>query len=133
MLLTILSNNRPGPQYSIFNIQWLPQVSEPKLHHTSRTLLTNMFISTVSPIHNVKYMFPLYECAMSPSCSLRVSSRSKNASAPYYQAAVERNGPASLLEQQTTDIFSTSIGNIPAFKTVKVEIECTMELLLPVE
>ena len=45
-----------------------------------------------------------------------------------YQAAVERNEPASFLEEHTADVFSTSIGNIPAGATVKVEIEYIMEL-----
>ena len=45
-----------------------------------------------------------------------------------YQAAIGRNEPASLLEQHTPDFFSTSIGNIPAGETVKVEIEYVLEL-----
>ena len=126
--------NRPGPQ-------WLPQVSlssVTKLHHTaSRTLLTQTFInpSTLSPIPSAKYTFPLYESCAIVAFRCYVGRRliegiikEKEDASTTYQAAVKQNEPASLLEQHTADVFSTSIGNIPAGETVKVEIEYIMEL-----
>jgi len=121
--------------------QWLPQVSLSsltKLHHTaSRTLLTQTFInpSTVNPIPSAKYTFPLYESCAIVAFRCYVGQRliegiikEKEDASATYQAAVGRNEPASLLEQHTTDVFSTSIGNIPAGETVKIEIEYIMEL-----
>lgn len=120
---------------------WLPQIaltSQTKLHHTaSRTLLTQTFVnpSTTSPIVSAKYTFPLYEsCAVvSFRCHIGTSViegtiKEKEEASADYQAAIERDEPASLLEQHTTDVFSTSIGNIGAGEKVKVEIEYIMEL-----
>jgi hypothetical protein len=45
-----------------------------------------------------------------------------------YKEALARGETAGLLEQQTPDVFTTSLGNIPAGETVKVEIEYIMEL-----
>ena len=121
--------------------RWLPQVSlssATKLHHTaSRTLLTQTFInpSNVSKIPSAKYTFPLYESCAIVAFRCYVGKRliegiikEKEDASATYQAAVERNEPASLLEEHTADVFSTSIGNIPAGATVKVEIEYIMEL-----
>jgi Vault protein inter-alpha-trypsin domain len=126
--------NRPA-------LQWLPQVSlssVTKLYHTaSRTLLTQTFInpSIVSPIPSAKYAFPLYESCAIVAFRCYVGRRliegiikEKEDASATYQAAVERNEPASLLEQHTADVFTTSIGNISAGETVKVEIEYIMEL-----
>jgi len=126
--------NHPGPQ-------WLPQVSLSsltKLHHTaSRTRLSQTFVnpSSVSPIPSAKYTFPLYESCAIVAFRCYVGSRliegvikEKEDASATYQAAVNRNEPASLLEQQTADVFTTSIGNIPAGETIKVEIEYIMEL-----
>jgi len=129
-----LDPNRLGPQ-------WLPQVavsSVTKLHHTaSRTLLTQTFVnpSTVSSIPTAQYTFPLYESCAIVAFRCYVSTRliegiiqEKDDASATFQAAVNRNEPASLLEQHTSDVFSTSIGNVPAGETVKVEIEYIMEL-----
>jgi len=121
--------------------QWLPQVSLSsltKLHHTtSCTLLTQTFVnpSTTSPIPSAKYTFPLYESCAIVAFRCYIAKhliegiiKEKEDASEMYQAAVDRNEPASLLEQHTADVFSTSIGNIPAGTTVKVKIEYIMEL-----
>ena len=41
-------------------------------------------------------------------------SKEKEEASAMYQAAIERSEPGSLLEQHTTDVFSTSLGNIGA-------------------
>jgi hypothetical protein len=129
-----LDPNRLGPQ-------WLPQVavsSLTKLHHTaSHTLLTQTFSnpSTISTIPSAQYTFPLYESCAIVAFRCHVGRRliegiiqEKNDASAIFQAAVDRNEPASLLDQHTADVFSTSIGNVPAGETVKVEIEYIMEL-----
>jgi hypothetical protein len=54
--------------------------------------------------------------------------KEKEEASATYQAATERDERASLLEQHTTDVFSTSFGNIGTGEKVKVEIEYIMEL-----
>ena len=128
-------------QYRPFEPQWLPQVSlssVTKLHDTaSRTLLSQTFVnpSRVSPITSAKYTFPLYESCAIVSFRCNVGTRviegiikEKEEARETYQAAVDQREPASLLEQHTSDVFSTSLGNIPPGATVKVEIEYIMEL-----
>jgi hypothetical protein len=143
MALYIPSESYAGIEYldpSGFGPRWLPQLalsSVTKLHHTaSRTLLTQTFINpTVSPIPSAKYTFPLYEscaivafrCCVGERVIDGIIKEKEDASATFH-AALERNEPASLLEQHTADVFSTSIGNVPAGETVKIEIEYIMEL-----
>jgi hypothetical protein len=120
---------------------WLPLLSltsHTLLNHTaSRTLLTQTFInpSTVSPIPSAKYIFPLFEsCAVVSfrsrigACVIEGRIKEKEQASATYQAAIERGESASLLEQHTTDVFSTSLGNIGAGEKVEVEIEYIMEL-----
>jgi hypothetical protein len=127
--------SRSGPHH------WLPQVSlssVTKLYDTaSRTRLSQTFVnpSNVSPITSAKYTFPLYESCAIVSFRCYVGTRviegiikEKQEASTTYQAAVEQLEPASLLEQQTPDVFSTSLGNIPPGETVAVEIEYIMEL-----
>ena len=57
-------------------------------------------------------------------CLIEGIIKEKEDASATYQAAVERNEPASLVEQQIDDVFSTSIGEYPpAGETVKVEID----------
>ena len=130
-----------GIEYLDPDHQWLPQVtvsSATKLNHTaSHTLLTQTFInpSPVSPIPSAQYTFPLYESCAIVAFRCYVGRRfiegiiqEKEEAIATFQAAVDRNEPASLLEQHTTDVFSTKIGNVPAGEIIKVEIEYIMEL-----
>jgi hypothetical protein len=99
-------------------------------------MLTQTFINpSTSSIPGAKYSFPLYESCAIVAFRCSVGRRliegvikEKDDASATFQAAVQRNEPASLLEQHTADVFSTSIGNIPAGETVKVEIEYIMEL-----
>jgi hypothetical protein len=122
-------------------ISWLPQVSlssVTNLYDTaSRTLLSQTFVnpSTVSQIQSAKYTFPLYESSAIVSFRCYVGNRliegvikEKEEATATYQAAVNRQEPASLLEQHTSDVFSTSLGIIPPGATVVVEIEYITEL-----
>lgn len=122
-------------------ISWLPQVSlssVTNLYDTaSRTLLSQTFVnpSAVSQIQSAKYTFPLYESSAIVSFRCHVGNRliegvikEKEEATATYQAAVNRQEPASLLEQHTSDVFSTSLGIIPPGATVVVEIEYITEL-----
>jgi hypothetical protein len=122
-------------------VSWLPQVSlssVTNLYDTaSRTLLSQTFVnpSTVSQIQSAKYTFPLYESSAIVSFRCYVGNRliegvikEKEEATATYQAAVNRQEPASLLEQHTSDVFSTSLGIIPPGATVVVEIEYITEL-----
>ena len=136
--LIVFSPHRP---FEPLEPQWLPQVSlssVTNLYDTaSRTQLFQTFVnpSSVTTIPNAKYTFPLYEsCAIvSFRCSIGTrliegKIKEKQEARDAYQAAVDQHEPASLLEQHTTDVFSTSLGNIPPGATVRVEIEYIMEL-----
>jgi hypothetical protein len=120
---------------------WLPRVSQSSLTHlhdtASRTELSQSFInpSNVSPIASAKYIFPLYESCAIISFRCQIGTRiiegilrEKEEASARYQDAIGRNEPASLFEQHTPDVFSTSIGNVPPGQTVKIEIEYIMEL-----
>ena len=120
---------------------WLPQVSLStlsKLHDTaSSTTLTQTFInpSQTAAIAKAKYTFPLYESCAVVSFRCYIGERiiegivkEKEQAKVEYKEAVERGETAGLLEPYTPDVFSTSLGNIPAGETVKVEIEYLIEL-----
>lgn len=130
----VVVNTPPQPS-------WLPQVSLStlsKIHDTaSSTTLTQTFInpSTSSAIAKAKYNFPLYEsCAVTSFCCYvgkrRIEGvvKEKEEAKAKYKEAVDRGETAGLLEQRTPDVFTTSLGNIPAGETVKVEIGYIMEL-----
>lgn len=132
--------NYPGIRYN-GGIQSLPQVSltsSTTLYDTaSRTLLSQTFVnlSAVNHITSAKYTFPLYESCAIVSFRCHIGTRviegvikEKQDASATYQAAVEQQEPASLLEQQTADVFTTSLGNIPPRETVRVEIGYIMEL-----
>ena len=126
--------NNPAPV-------WLPLISLSSitaLHDTAaRTSLTQTFLnpSSVSPIPSAKYTFPLYQscavvafrCTIGTTIIHGVVKEKEDATAGF-RAAVGRQEPASLLEQHTPDVFSTSIGRIAPAQTVTVEIEYIMEL-----
>jgi hypothetical protein len=120
---------------------WLPQLSlstQSRVHDTAAsTILTQTFVnpSTSSAITKAKYTFPLYESCAVVSFRCHVGSRliegvvkEKEEAKVEYDKAVSRGETAALLEQRTPDVFTTSLGNIPAGETVKVEIEYIVEL-----
>jgi Vault protein inter-alpha-trypsin domain len=120
---------------------WIPRLSlssTTRLYETaSRTSLSQIFINSSSstPIANAKYSFPLYESCAVVSFKIYVGTRviegvvkEKEEAAAQFNEALGRNESAGLFEQHTPDVFTTSLGNIPAGETVKVEIEYIMEL-----
>ncbi|KAI9667016.1 MAG: hypothetical protein M1829_005623 [Trizodia sp. TS-e1964] len=121
---------------------YLPQV-DLKAHTTilsttSRTVLTQKFVNK-SPhaIASATYTFPLYDGVSVVGFTCRVGKRlikgvvkEKNKAKAIYDEAVARGETAGFLQQlpEASDVFSTTIGNIPANETLFVEITYIGEL-----
>jgi hypothetical protein len=99
---------------------------------TSTTILTQIFQNnSMRPIREAKYAFPLYEnsAIVSFTCNIEGKARClKGVVKPNevarrdYNTASSEGRSAGLLEEHTPDIFTTTLGNIPAKSTVRVEI-----------
>ncbi|KAL6900077.1 von Willebrand factor type A domain-containing protein [Trichoderma evansii] len=108
---------------------------------TSRTVLTQTFyspkIGTLKHLVNVNYLFPLYDGVSVVAFTCTAGSRvikgvvkERNEAKQAFDAAVAQGQTAGLLEQssQASDVFMTSLGNIPTGENVKVEITYLGEL-----
>ena len=118
--------------------KYLPQV-DLKAHTTIlsttfRTVLSQNFVnpSSVTGIKECKYVFPLYDGVSVVGFGSRIISglvKEKAKAKEEYDAAVERGETAGLLEQGlTSDVFMTSLGNIPAGEKISVTITYIGEL-----
>ncbi len=127
------------PHYSI---QYLPQVelssSTQILATTSRTTLQQTFVNTEDKkLDEVQYTFPLYDgvvvvgftCTVGTKTIVGVVKEKQQARVEYHEA-VARGETAGLLEQlpEASDVFTTSIGNVPPKEKVHVEIVYLGEL-----
>ena len=108
------------------------------LSTTSRTVLTQQFTNpTRATIEKCIYTFPLYdgvsvvkfECHVGLK-TLRGLVHAKAKAQAIFDEAVSKGDTAGLLEQavEASDVFSTSLGNIPARETVIVEVTYVGEL-----
>ncbi|OCT46229.1 von Willebrand factor type A domain containing protein [Cladophialophora carrionii] len=128
--------------YSPVERRYLPQVdlnsSTTILATTSRTTLKQTFVNDQDKkLDEVQYTFPLYDgvsvvgftCTVGPKTIVGIVKEKQEASVEY-QAAVARGETAGLLEQlpEASDVFTTSIGNVPANEKVHVEIVYLGEL-----
>lgn len=106
---------------------------------TSRTTLTQTFVNPRSdPIPELRYTFPLYDgvsvvgfvCTINNDRVIRGVVKERAEAKETYKAAVDRGETAGLLEQlpEASDVFTTTIGNVPANATLKVEITYLGEL-----
>ena len=122
--------------------KYLPQV-DLKAHTTvisiaSRTVLTQTFVnpSSTTDVEECKYIFPLYDGVVVVEYTCQIGSRvikgvvkEKDKAKEEYDAAVGRGETAGLLEQgPTSDVFMTSLGNIPAGEQLSVTITYIGEL-----
>ena len=122
--------------------KFLPQI-DLKAHTTvlstaSRTVLSQTFAnpSSITVVRECKYVFPLYDGVSVVGFTCQVGSRiirgvvKKKAKAKEeYDAAVDRGETAGLLEQgATSDVFVTSLGNIPAGEKLFVTVTYIGEL-----
>lgn len=141
-------NHLCGLYYSVPHLgrlqrSYLPQV-EVNVHAsilatTSRTQLQQTFQnpSTTRGIREVRYAFPLYDGVSVVAFQCHVGNRliigevkEKENAKKVYKEAVDRGETAGLLEQlpEASDVFTTTIGNIPPGAKVTVEIAYLGEL-----
>ncbi|KAL8383441.1 hypothetical protein RB595_010574 [Gaeumannomyces hyphopodioides] len=107
---------------------------------TSRTTLTQTFINPQrdEPIAELRYAFPLYDsvsvvafvCTINNDRVIRGRVKEKDAARLAYKDAVDRGETAGLLEQlpDAADVFTTTIGNVPAGAEIRVEVTYLGEL-----
>ena len=122
---------------------YLPQVSL-KAHATilttaSRTTLTQIFANPTSNkgVKEIRYTFPLYDGVSVVGFVCRIGDRvitgkvqEKEQARITYNDAVSRGETAGLLEQlpDASDVFTTSLGNVPPGATIFVDITHVGEL-----
>ncbi|KAL9038050.1 MAG: hypothetical protein Q9214_005438, partial [Letrouitia sp. 1 TL-2023] len=116
--------------------RYLPQVDVSAhatiVNYTSRTVLTQTFLNPRgnTDVKECTYVFPLYDGVSVIDFHCEIGSRlikgvvvEKNEARKVYDMAVERGETAGLLDQgPTSDVFATTIGNIPANAKVIVKI-----------
>jgi hypothetical protein len=122
---------------------YLPQVDVSAhatiLATTSRTVLTQTFAntSTEGGIREARYVFPLYDGVSVVGFTCLVGDRTivgevkeKDRARADFKAAVSRGETAGLLEQlpNASDVFTTTVSNIPPSAKVVVEITYLGEL-----
>ncbi|KAG0639353.1 hypothetical protein HOY80DRAFT_1045363 [Tuber brumale] len=104
---------------------------------TARTTLIQTFCHPGNrPISKATYTFPLYAncsvvsfiCRVGESKVITGVVKPKDVAKQMYESAASSGQIAGLLEYNTPDVFTTSIGNIPAGVEVKVEIGYILEL-----
>ncbi|KAG0368000.1 hypothetical protein BGX24_002987, partial [Mortierella sp. AD032] len=109
------------------------------LETTSRTILTQTYLnpSASETIPELRYTFPLYDGVSVVGFTCRIGDRTivgqikeRQQAKNDFKDAVIRGGKAALLEQlwSASDVFTTTIGNIPAGIEVVVEITYIGEL-----
>ncbi|CAF3520617.1 unnamed protein product [Fusarium graminearum] len=108
---------------------------EGTLAHT--TLIQSFHNPSQATIEEARHTFPLYdgavvtdfECTIGDERRLRGVVKSKEQARQEYKKAVqEQVKVAALLEEQTPEIFKTSLGNIPPQTTVEIKIVYIQEL-----
>ncbi|KAF2008037.1 VIT-domain-containing protein [Amniculicola lignicola CBS 123094] len=122
---------------------YLPQVELQAhatiLSTTSRTTLTQTFVnpSDAKGINEVRYVFPLYDGVSVVGFTCHVGDRTiigevkeKEKAKEVYDAAVSRGETAALFEQlpDASDVFTTTVGNVPPSARVVINITYLGEL-----
>jgi hypothetical protein len=137
-----------GLYYNITSLGFLQKINLPQvdlqahatiLATTSRTVLTQTFLnpSTEKGIREVRYAFPLYDGVSVVGFTCHVGDRvivgqvkEKEKARAVFQEAVAKGQTAGLLEQlpDASDVFTTTVGNIPPGAKVVVKITYLGEL-----
>ncbi|EED19157.1 von Willebrand domain protein [Talaromyces stipitatus ATCC 10500] len=94
------------------------------------TKVVQKFSAVPSVSHNVKYVFPVYDgsvvtsfrCWIGNEKLLEGAVKAKEEARADFKHAVSQRKIAVLVEELVPEVFETSVGNIPAQTTVKVEI-----------
>ncbi|OAR03010.1 hypothetical protein LLEC1_07158 [Akanthomyces lecanii] len=101
------------------------------VHDTATITITQTFENNSSVnIDHGCYQFPLphgaavvdFRCRIGDSTVLKGVVKSKEEARRAFRDAVRRSRPAGLLEQDTPEIFKTSIGNVPARATATADL-----------
>jgi hypothetical protein len=101
------------------------------------TKLTQTFTNRAThPINEATYCFPLYDKSTVTAFTCTIGSdkvfkgvvKPKSQAKAEFKEAVARQRVAALLEEHTPEVFETSVGNIPAQTTIKIEICYITEL-----
>jgi uncharacterized protein YegL len=124
--------------------RYLPQVSlsvhAQIIASTSRTTLTQTFAnpSADNAIPELRYTFPLYDgvsvvgftCTINRDRVIKGVVKERAQARKTFEAAVARGETAGLFEQlpDASDVFTTTIGNVPAGAEIKVDITYLGEL-----
>ena len=134
-----------GCYYTILNVwerQYLPLVLTEAhttiLANASHTVLKQTYTNpTKDNIQKCTYTFPLYDGVSVAKFTCRIGQKTlhgivheKAKAKAIFDDAVSKGQTAGLLEQsrEAADVFSTSLGNIPAGETIVIEIEYVGEL-----
>lgn len=123
---------------------YLPQVDlsvhATIISSTSRTSLRQKFVnpSTTEPIPELRYTFPIYDgvsvvafkCTINKDRVIHGVVKEKHKARQDYQKAVRKGKAAALLEQlpDASDVFTTTVGNVPAGAELVVELVYLGEL-----
>ncbi|OBT69916.1 hypothetical protein VE03_00435 [Pseudogymnoascus sp. 23342-1-I1] len=99
--------------------------------------LTQTFTNrSKQPIKEATYCMPLYDnstvtsfvCTIGADKVLKGTVKPKEKAKAEFKEAVAKQQVAALLEEHTPEVFETTVGNIPAETTIKVEISYITEL-----
>ncbi|KAH6630765.1 von Willebrand factor type A domain-containing protein [Chaetomium sp. MPI-SDFR-AT-0129] len=134
----------PHPRYAYHTqrkyLQQLSLSAHTKIvSSTSRTTLTQNFVNPKSEkLKELRYTFPLYAgvsvvdfvCIINEKRVIRGVVKERAQAKKTYQEAVDRGETAGLLEQlpEASDVFTTTIGNVPENAELKIEITYLGEL-----
>ncbi|KAF2503097.1 von Willebrand domain-containing protein [Lophium mytilinum] len=134
----------PNPHVvGLVKLQYLPQVDLQAhtiiLSTTSRTTLTQTFVnpSQSKGIKELRFTFPLYDGVSVVGFQCRIGDRTiigevkeKEKAKAVYKEAVARGETAGLLEQllDASDVFTTTVGNVPPGASLVTEITYLGEL-----
>ncbi|KIW64497.1 hypothetical protein PV04_09426 [Phialophora macrospora] len=98
---------------------------------TAKIMITQLYWNTSNaPIHKGAYTFPLpsgctvtdFHCRIGRDKVVKAEVKPKLQAREAFNRAVNNNQTAGLLEQDTPEIFTSMLGNIPANTKLKVEI-----------
>ena len=101
------------------------------IQDTTKVSITQLFVNESSSIiPKASYTFPLpqgctvigFVCRVGRDKILKGKVKPKEEARDTFDRAVELNETAGLVDQNTTEIFTTTLGNIPANTKLKVEI-----------
>jgi hypothetical protein len=122
-----------SPRVSTQNV--LPPLSSSLIaqviHDTAKVSVTQLFHNrTNDSIRKGAYTFPLpvdctvteFSCRVGTNSVVRAKIGTKSAARQAFNESVDSDQTASLLEQNTSEVFTTILGNIPANTRLKTEI-----------